>query len=226
MANRIHAVRFPGESDQYRAARDELLRAEMDLRERIEAVAAQRRRLPRGGTLKEDYVFGEVRDGTQRRTRLSELFGAGRSSLVVYSFMYGPAAERPCPMCTSFLDGLDRYASHVEQRVRLAVVAKSPIERIRAWGDERGWTRLRLLSSFANGYNADYHAERPDGAQIPACNVFTRGEGGIHHFWSAELLYAPTSRHPRHVDLLWPTWSFFDLTPEGRDDWMPKLAYE
>jgi predicted dithiol-disulfide oxidoreductase (DUF899 family) len=49
---------------------------------------------------------------------------------------------------------------------------------------------------------------------------------GIHHFWSAELLYVPGPGHPRHVDLLWPIWSLFDLTPEGRGDWMPKLCYE
>jgi predicted dithiol-disulfide oxidoreductase (DUF899 family) len=226
MSERLHPIRFPGESDEYRAARNELLLAEMDLRERLEAVAALRRRLPRGGRLKEDYVFEEISAGAQRRTRFSELFGPGRRSLVVYSFMYGPAAERPCPMCTSFLDGLDRYALHVEPRVALAVVAKSPIERIRAWGDERGWTRLRLLSSSGNAYNADYHAETPDGGQIPACNLFIRTDNDIHHFWGAELLYAPAQGHPRHVDLLWPIWAFFDLTPEGRDSWMPKLAYD
>ena len=42
----LHEVRFPGESDQYRRARDELLQSEIDLRRQIEAVAAQRRKLP------------------------------------------------------------------------------------------------------------------------------------------------------------------------------------
>jgi predicted dithiol-disulfide oxidoreductase (DUF899 family) len=145
---------------------------------------------------------------------------------MLYSFMYGPAAERPCPMCTSFLDGLDRYALHLTQRMNLAVVAKSPIERIRAWAAERGWTRLRLLSSAGSTYNTDYVAETRDGSQLPACNVFTKDADGIHHFWSAEVLYAPVQGHPRHIDLLWPIWSVFDLTPEGRGNWMPKLAYE
>ena len=140
--------------------------------------------------------------------------------------MYGPDAEHPCPMCTCFLDGLDRYALHLTQRVNLAVVAKSPIERIHAWAAERGWTRLRLLSSSGNTYNADYLAEDPEGGQMPACNVFTRADDGICHFSAAEVLYAPIKGHPRHVDLLWPIWSFFDLTPEGRGNWMPKLSYE
>jgi len=225
MAQSLHRVRFPGETDEYRGARNELLHAERDLRERMEAVAAMRRRLPRGGRVKEDYVFEEIAGGARQRTPLSGLFAPGKPSLVVYSFMYGPDAEHPCPLCTSFLDGLDRYALHLTQRVNLAVVAKSPIERIHAWAAERGWTRLRLLSSFANTYNADYFAESAEGAQMPACNVFTRSDQGVFHFWAAELLYAPVEGHPRHVDLLWPVWSFFDLTPEGRGNWMPQRSY-
>jgi len=225
MSESLHRVRFPGETDEYRGARNELLHAERDLRERMEAVAAMRRRLPRGGRVKEDYVFEEIAGGARRRTPLSGLFAPGKPSLVVYSFMYGPDAEHPCPLCTSFLDGLDRYALHLTQRVNLAVVAKSPIERIHAWAAERGWTRLRLLSSFANTYNADYFAESAEGAQMPACNVFSRSDQGVFHFWAAELLYAPVEGHPRHVDLLWPVWSFFDLTPEGRGNWMPQRSY-
>jgi len=76
-----------------------------------------------------------------------------------------------------------------------------------------------------NRYNADYFAEQPDGAQLPACNVFAKTGDGIFHFWSAEMLYVPVAGHARHIDLLWPIWSLFDLTPEGRGEWMPKLAY-
>ena len=179
MADSLHDVRFPGEDAKYRAARNELLRAELDLRERMEAVARLRRGLPRGGRVPQDYEFEEG----SGRVKLSDLFAPGKDSLVVYSFMYGPAAENPCPMCTSFLDGLDRHAPHVTQRVNLAVVAKSPIERLRSFAQLRGWSRLRLLSSAANRYNDDYCAQRPDGFQLPACNVFTKTNDGIFHFW-------------------------------------------
>jgi predicted dithiol-disulfide oxidoreductase (DUF899 family) len=225
MPESLHRVRFPNESDAYRTARNELLRAEDDLRQRMEAVAALRRRLPRGGRVKEDYVFDEQVGGAQRQTRLSELFAPDRPSLIVYSFMYGPDVEKPCPMCTCFLDGAERYALHLSQRVNLVVVAKSPIARIQAWAAQRGWTRLRLLSSSGNSYNADCFAEDREGGQMPACNVFTRTDEGIFHSWAAELLYAPAKGHPRHLDLLWPIWSFFDLTPEGRGSWMPQLSY-
>lgn len=221
-----HDVRFPGESASYRAARDRLLEEEAALRAKIEEVAALRRTLPAGGAPPEDYVFERAGIGRAGAVRLSELFRPGQASLIVYSFMYGPAMARACPMCTSFLDGLNASLPHVAQRVSLAVVAKSPAARIRAWAEERGWRNLELLSSAGNDYNRDYVSERPDGAQIPACTVFTKTPDGVRHFWSAELLYAPGPGHPRHVDLLWPIWSFFDLTPEGRGDWMPKLAYE
>ncbi len=232
-SSRLHPVRFPGESAAYRAARDELLGAEMDLRRRLEAVAAMRRRLPPGGVVPQDYRFeeggAELDDvDTVRGVRLTELFRPRKGSLVVYSFMYGPEMAAACPSCTSILDGLDGVVLHVTQRVNLAVVAKSPIERIRAHARERGWTRLRLLSSARNTYNRDYHGETSDGQQIPALNVFVRRSGKIHHTYSTELLYAPSEdgQDPRHVDSIWPLWNLFDLTPEGRGDWNPKLSYD
>ena len=77
----LHEVRFPGESDEYRRARNELLQAEIDLRRQIEAVAAQRRTLPLGGAVPSDYEFDEWDEGanTARPVRLSELFGPQRT---------------------------------------------------------------------------------------------------------------------------------------------------
>src|SRR5262245_59913006 len=124
----IHDVRFPHESDAYRAARNELLRAEMDLVQRQEEVARLRRALPVGGTV-DDYVFQSMDPrGATRDVRLSQLFATG-PTLVVYNFMFGPNAMQPCPMCTSMLDALDGNAQHIAQVTNLAVVARSPIER-------------------------------------------------------------------------------------------------
>lgn len=227
MSESLHSIRFPGETEAYRQARNDLLHAELELRQKLEDVAAQRGKLPMGGRVKEDYVFAECgRDGVVTETKLSELFAEGKNSLIVYSFMYGPEMKQACPMCTSFLDGADRYAMHVSERVNFVVVAKSPPERLHIYARERGWSRLRLLSSAGNTYNQDYVAENPEGQQIPACNVFRRTSDGIFHFWAAEMLYAPIKGHPRHVDLLWPVWSYFDITPEGRGDFMPRLSYD
>jgi predicted dithiol-disulfide oxidoreductase (DUF899 family) len=229
MSEPKQSVGFPGESEAYRSARDELLDDEIELRRQIEAVAAKRRSLPLGGEVPEDYAFEEQSDGgAVRPVRLSELFAEGKDTLIVYSYMYGPQMPEPCVMCTSILDGLEGEAPHVAQRVNLAVVAKSPIERIQGFAQGRGWRNLRLLSSEKNTYNRDYHGETPDGDQIPALNVFVRRNGKVHHFYNTEMLYAPSDpgQNQRHVDLIWPLWNLFDLTPEGRgEEWYPRLSY-
>ncbi len=238
---------FPGESPEYRAARDRLLGLEIELRGATEAVAVARRELPPGGAVPEDYAFqGRGADGTPTEVRLSELFAPGKDSLVIYSFMFprdagderpGPAAgqtarlkleETPCPSCVALLDQLDGAAEHASQHVNLAVVAKSPLPRILSFAEDRGWRRLRLLSSAGNTYNRDYLGETPEGAQRPMLNVFSREARAIRHFWGSELFYAPTDpgQDPRHVGTLEPVWNLFDLTPEGRPlDWDEQLSY-
>jgi predicted dithiol-disulfide oxidoreductase (DUF899 family) len=219
------AVHFPGESAEYRSARDQLLQAEVALRRQIEDVARQRRELPLGGRVKEDYVFQTMDD---RQVRLSELFTPGKNSLVVYSYMFGPAAKSPCTSCTSIIDGLDGEAPHIEQRVNLVVVAKSPPARIREIARSRGWRNVRLLSSAGNSYNADYFAEDEKESQLPILNVFVRRDDGIYHTYATELLFAPSQpgQDGRHVDMIWPLWNMFDYTPDGRGTtWNPKLAY-
>ena len=225
----LHAEHFPGENAAYRKARNKLLKEEMALRRHIEAVAAQRRKLPLGGKVSEDYVFEGVDElmGT-RRVRLSELFAPGKDTLVIYSYMYGPNMERPCPMCTSMLDALEGNAAHISQRVNLVVVAKSPLPRILAFAQERGWRRLRLLSSAGNSYNLDYHGEDAECHQWPMLNVFMKRNGKVYHFWASELMFMPAEKgqEPRHVDFIWPLWNVLDATPEGRGkDWHPKLSY-
>jgi predicted dithiol-disulfide oxidoreductase (DUF899 family) len=241
------SISFPGESAEYRAARDRLLEREIELRRVMEAVAAERRALPPGGVVPEDYVFqGAGPDGSPTNVRLSELFAPGKDSLVIYSMMFprylgdtrpGPAAgetarlplgEGPCPSCTSLLDQLEGAAEHVTQRVNLVAVGKAPAQRILTFAKERGWRRLRLLSSAGNTYNRDYLAETPEGSQMPMLNVFHRDGGTIRHFWGSELLYAPTEpgQDYRHVGTIEPLWNLLDLVPEGRGtDWEEQLQY-
>jgi predicted dithiol-disulfide oxidoreductase (DUF899 family) len=220
-------MNWPNEPDEYRRARDELLRAEIELRRQEEAVAAMRRALPPGGEVPEDYRF----DGVDGPVRMSELFG-DKDTLYLYNFMYRPgeqglALERPCPSCTSIIDAVDGIVRHLEHAIAFAVVAKVPVERFRAWGDERGWRFARLLSSANTTYNRDYNAESEDEMQRPVASVFTKRDGAIRHFWSSELMAAPTEpgEQPRHVDYMWPFWTMQDRTPSGRVDWEPKVAY-
>lgn len=218
-------TRFPGENAKYRTAREKLLRREMKLRHQIEAVAAERRKLPLGGVVAEDYVF----DSADGPVRLSALFAEGKDTLLVYSYMFGPQMAAPCVSCTSILDSLEGEAPHVMQRVSLAVVAKSAIDRILDFTRARGWRNLQLLSSAGNTYNRDYHGESESGAQLPMMNVFVRRNGRIHHTYGTEMIFAPNERGQdgRHVDSFWPLWNLFDLTPDGRGtSWYPRLRYD
>lgn len=223
-------TRLPNETKEYRAARERLLEAEKELRAHVERVAEQRRALPLGGEVMEDYEFDMIgADGSPATARLSELFADGKDSLAIYSFMYGPDAESACPMCTSFIDSLDRTAPHARQRINLAVVAKSYIARVVEFSESRAWRDLRVLSSAGNTYNRDYRAEDEDGNQLPALNVFVRRGDKIYHFYNAELVYEPAEpgQNQRHMDMMWPLWNLLDVVPEGRGaDWFPRLSYD
>ena len=214
-------VRFPNESPEYRRARDLLLAEEIELRRHIERVAEMRRALPPGGLVPKDYRF----DSEHGPVNLSQMF-AGKQTLVVYSYMYGPKRERPCPMCTSLLSAWDGEARDIEQRVALAAVARSPIDRLVDFKKERGWRHLQIFSDISGEYTRDYVSK--EDADIPALNVFTRRDGTVRHFWSAEMGFetADPGQDPRGAPDLMPLWIILDNTPEGRGkDWYPQLDY-
>ena len=238
-SNGLHHLQIPGESAEFRKARNALLEQEMEMRRQIERLAAERRKLPEGPPLKEDYLF----ESEQGPVKLSSLFG-DKDTLAVYSFMFGPERERACPGCTHFLDGLDGAAGHIAQRLSLVVVAKSPLRRILDFAKERGWNKLRLLSTNGNSYDADYFGDSSmlspavrkqqdfaDGKEwdMPMLNVFKRKKNGeIRYFWGSEILYMPPEpgQEYRHNDALDALWNVLDTTPEGRGDFHPKLEYK
>ncbi|WP_054004963.1 DUF899 family protein [Cypionkella psychrotolerans] len=219
---RNNGVRFPGESPEYRQARDALLAEEIELRRHIERVAKQRRSLPSGGIVPQDYQFL----GEAGPVSFADLFG-DKQTLAIYSWMFGPQRARPCPMCSSLLAAWDGEALDVDQRISLVVTARSPIERLVAFKQERGWQHLRLYSDIAGDFTRDYvSAEDED---VPAFNVFTRGDGTIRHFWSGEMggSTADPGQDPRGAPDLMPLWNILDCTPEGRGtDWYPTLTYD
>ncbi|HEX8444890.1 MAG TPA: DUF899 family protein [Allosphingosinicella sp.] len=241
-------VRFPGETADYRKARERLLEQEIELRRAMEAVAVARRSLPPGGIVPVNYVFqGRKGDGSLGNVLMSDLFGAGHRSLAIYNFMFPrhphddrpgprtgatallPLGEGPCPSCTALLDQLDGAVPHLQQRMSFVVVARAPLPRLLAFAEERGWRHLRLLSSAGNTYNRDYLGESESGSQQPMMNVFRKEGELVRHFWGAEMLYAPTDpgQDMRHVGTLEPVWNMLDLTPEGRGtDWDEQLDYE
>lgn len=216
-------TRMPNESADYRRARNALLAEEIELRRHIERVAAQRRELPPGGEVKKQYQFQSERGPVT----FADLFG-DKQTLVVYSWMYGPQRERPCPMCTSLLSAWDGEAQDIEQNVALAIVAQSPLEKLVAFKKERGWRNLKLYSDINSEYSKDYYANTPEWDDSAAFHVFTRRDGTIRHFYGGEMGFetADPGQDPRGAPDLMPLWTVLDATPEGRKaDWYPSLDY-
>ena len=123
-----------------------LLKDEQELVDKVKSVAEKRRNLPPGGQLKEDYVFQWANDGkVGKSVKFSELF-ADKNTLLLYSFMFGPNWDNPCPSCTSLVDGFDRTWYQVTRDAAFVAIAKAPAERINAWAKQRGWSQIALVS--------------------------------------------------------------------------------
>ena len=218
---RTNKTRHPNESAEYRRAREALLAEEIELRRHIERVAEMRRALPPAGEVTRTYEFS----GESGKVTLPELFG-NKQTLVIYSYMFGPQREKPCPMCTSFMSTWEAKLPDVEQRIAFAFVARSPIERLIEAKRARGWTRHKVYSDTSGDYTRDYVSATD--ADMPGYSVFTRRDGVIRHFWSGEMgqTMADPGQDPRGAPDIDPLWTLLDTTPEGRGkDWYPKLEY-
>jgi predicted dithiol-disulfide oxidoreductase (DUF899 family) len=217
---RANTAQFPNESADYRQARNALLAEELELRRHIARVAELRRRLPPGGEVTRRYVF----EGEQGAVSLADLFG-GKQTLAIYSFMFGPQRQAICPMCTSFMNVWDDKIPALTERIAIAFVARSPIARIVALKNQRGWTRMPLYSDRSGDYTRDYVSKTD--ADMPGYAVFTRRDGITRHFWSGEMsgAMADPGQDPRGAPDFDPLWTLLDTTPEGRGDWYPKLTY-
>ena len=216
------STRWPGESAEYRAARTDLLAEEIELRRRIQRLAEQRRALAPGPEAK-DYRF---LDKNGAELGLADLFGR-HDTLFTYFWMYGPERERPCPMCTSFVGSLDIPAPDIEQRVAVAIIGRSPVERQLAFARERGWTHLDFYQTVGDDFARDYHG-LVDGEEWPIVAVWKREGDTVRLFWAAEG--GPETADPGFDPHLapdpTPLWNILDWTPEGRGtDWYPKLDY-
>lgn len=213
---------YPNDSAEYREARTRLLAEEVELRRHIERVAEQRRTLPPGGEAG-PYQF---KDENGKTVRLADLFGK-HDTLITYFWMFGPQRERPCPMCTALLGPLDLTAVDLTQRVALAVIGRSPVERQLAFARERGWRHLKFYATVGDDFARDYRGLAPNGDEWPAMDVWVKRDGVVRHFWGGEMGGTQDpGQDPRGAPDPVPLWNLLDLTPGGRgSDWHPKLSY-
>lgn len=222
--------RLPNESDAYRKARDELLEAEIALKDQRERVAKLRRALPLDAVI-EDYALEEGpadldRDGPVHKLRLSDLFDESPRPVLVYQYMFGGAQKAPCPMCTMWTDGFNGVAHHIRRWAHFGIVAQAELGALRTWARKRGWRNLRLFSSAGSTLKTDLGFQNEAGEQQPGVSVFVRHEdGSLRHFYSGSAYLGDATRY-RGLDLYTPIWNLMDLLPGGRGDWLPKLEYD
>ncbi len=183
-------------AEEWQTARDELLLAEKQATRTLDAVAAERRRLPMVA-FRNDYLF-ESPDGP---ITLLELFGE-HEELVVYQFMdLGPDAY--CPGCTWFTDNVPALGLGCLGRVGVSwtTISDMPLEQIERYKAQRGWT-IPFVSSQGTTFSADCGVT--DGFML---SVFLRVGADVYRTYNTTM---------RGVDRLVFTNSIQDLLPFGR----------
>lgn len=216
--------RFTSESTAYAKAREALLVEELEVRRHIDRLARQNRELPEGPEMPASWKFVGMNGG---EVGLAGMFGA-HDTLVVYHWMFGPDRNRPCPMCTNLIGPLAANAADIRQRVALAIVARSKVERMIAFGIERGWRDLPYYQAVGDDFSSAIGGLTDDGSEIPALMVFRKVGDVVRLHWMGEttLEMADPGQDPRGAVELAPLWTILDLTPAGRDPkWYPKLSY-
>ena len=215
---------LPGETAAYTTARKALLAQEIELRRLATSVAEQRQALPQGPVVEKDYRFI---DETGNNVGLIDLFG-DHDSLVVYFWMFGPERDRPCPMCTNWIGGVDGNAADIRQRTAYKVASRSPVARMQDFAAERGWRNTEFVQTVGDAFIADLAGlDGSDGYDVPALAVYQRDGDRVRYFYIGEMPAgaADPGQDPRTIDIP-PLWNILDLTPEGRGtDWYPKLSY-
>src|SRR5579872_1613031 len=219
-AARMKQARYApsGASAAYLAACEKLWKAEKELREQVERVAAQRRTLPPGAAVG-DYEFF---DG-DKRVKLSELFEDGKPYLIMYHVMYWQDDKEFCPMCSMWIDGIDGVAHHVGQRANIVAATLAPRDEAAAWAKHRKWQHIDFLvdadPSFARAMWAEDDKGNPDSTML----VFEKTSEGVRHVYTAHAEYEEDLN--RGIDLMCPTWHLFDLLPSGRGDFNASNSY-
>jgi predicted dithiol-disulfide oxidoreductase (DUF899 family) len=215
---------FPGESAEYRKAREALLAAEIEFRRNMTRLAEQRRALPPGPVIAKNYRF---KDANGAEIGLKDMFG-DHDTLVAYFWMYGPQRQRPCPMCTNLIGAVNGNAADIKQRVALKILGRSTVERQVTFAAERGWRDLDFVQTVGDDYPSDLGVLKQDGAEYAAFVVYRRDGDTVRLFWAAEMTkdMADPGQDPRDAPDIASLWTILDLTPGGRGtDWYPKLSY-
>jgi len=223
-----------GTREEWLAARNALLEREKELTRRGDELARERRELP-WVRVEKEYSF-ETEDGPKT---LAELFD-GRSQLLVYHFMFGPAYTAGCPVCSSAADTFDGAVAHLRARdVTFLCVSRAPLEKLQAYERRMRWS-FPWVSSHGSDFNFDFgasHTEEeltprlegnlgpvpglaaecgtdPAGylAEGPVLSAFALEDGVVYHMYSTSA---------RGLEFMLGFYGFLDRAPKGRDEGDP-----
>ena len=187
----------PGE---WLKAREELLVKEKDLTRALDALAAERRRLPMV-RIEKDYVF----EAPRGKASLVDLF-EGRRQLIVYHFMFAPGSN-PCTGCSSFADNIGHLAHLRARDTSLVLVSRAPQAEIQPYKQRMGWT-VPWFSSYGSDFNYDFGVTTEEGESF-GLSVFLR---------DGETVYRTYFTTARGADRLRIDFNLLDLTALGRQE--------
>jgi predicted dithiol-disulfide oxidoreductase (DUF899 family) len=194
---------------EWDAALDELRAKEKDATRARDALAAERRRLPRV-RIEKEYVL----EGPEGDVKLLDLFG-GRRQLLLYHFMFGPNQDAGCSGCSMFVDQIGHLA-HIHARdTSFALVSRAPVDKIEPYRKRMGW-ELPWFSSFDSDFNVDFGRS----PETPAVGEYQDGESfGLSVFIREDDdVFRTYFTRDRGVEALGSVWTFLDLTPLGRQE--------
>ncbi len=207
--------------EEWLEARKALLARERDMTHQLDALRAERRRMP-WVRIDKPYRFM----GPDGEVTLRDLFGT-RSQLAIYHFMLTPGSDHLCSGCSFVVDHVDAARQHFEQAdLAFAAVSRAPIRRIEEVRRRMGW-RFPWLSSDDGDFNYDFGVsftaeDRATGRAIYnygtvierspdmfGVSIFVRQDGVLFHSYST---------YHRGVELLMGAFNWLDLTPKGRNE--------
>ncbi|MFL5896169.1 MAG: DUF899 domain-containing protein [Thermoleophilaceae bacterium] len=218
--------------DEWLAARQALLEKEKDLTRRSDELARERRELP-WIPVEKDYTF----DTDAGAKTLAELFD-GRSQLMIYHFMFGPAYSGGCPVCSAAADTYNGAVAHLNARdVTFLCVSRARLEKLQAYKRRMGWT-FPWVSSAGSDFNFDYDVSQSDeqSAQLVAGGVppvvdhlagdcgtdpagyLTEGPGLSVFALSGGTVHRTYSAYSRGLEIMLGFYPLLDRVPKGRDE--------
>lgn len=187
-------------AQEWDAAREQMLIKEKELTRARDALAAERRRMPRMA-VRADYEF----EGPDGSANLADLF-AGRRQLVVYRFFFEPGVngwpEGGCPGC-SFLADQVAHLSHLNARdTTLAFVSRAPQEDIARLKERMGWEIPWY--TITDDFDKDFGVDEWHGT-----NAFLR---------DGDEIFRTYFINERGDEAMGSTWAYLDMTALGRQE--------